>query len=108
MPMPMPMPEIRQLGAVIASREMEFRYEDGRTERLLMRIGIPYEYGHGFDWCCPYELATESDRKLFGMFRIDSLQALELTMKTLNVEIDYWERTKKGKFFFLGEQGAGI
>jgi hypothetical protein len=104
----MPMPEIKELGAVIASREMEFRYEDGRTESFFLRVGMPYEYGDGFDWCCPYELATESDRKLFGMFGLDSLQALELTMKTLDVEIEYWEKAKNGKLFFLGEEGAGI
>ena len=101
------MPEIKELGAVIASREMEFRYEDGRTERFLLRVGMPYEYGDGFDWCCPYELATESDRKLFGMFGIDSLQALELTMKTLNVEIEYWKKPKKESFSFSARKGPG-
>jgi hypothetical protein len=29
-------------------------------------------------------------------------------MKTARVEIDYWERTRKGKFLFLDEEGAGI
>lgn len=102
------MPEIKEIGAVIASREMEFRYEDGSTEKFWLRVGVPYVYGDDFDWCCPYELGTESNRKLFGMFGIDSLQALELTMKTLKVEIEYWERTRKGKFYFLDEEGAGI
>lgn len=102
------MPQINEIGAVIATREMEFRYEDGRTEKFLLKVGAPYEYGDGFDWCCPYEVGTDSDRKLFGMFGIDSLQALELTMKSLKVEIEYWERTRKGKFFFLDEEGAGI
>ena len=102
------MPEIKEIGAVIASREMEFRYEDGRTEKFWLKVGAPYEHGDGFDWCCPYEFGTDSDRKLFGAFGIDSLQALELTMKTLRVEIDYWERTRKGKFLFLDEEGAGI
>ena len=102
------MPAIKEIGIVIASREMEFRYEDGTTESFLLRVGMPYECGDGFDWCCPYEFGTESNRKLFGMCGIDSLQALELTMKTLKVEIEYWERTKKGKFYFLDEEGSGI
>jgi len=29
-------------------------------------------------------------------------------MKTLRVEVEYWERTQKGKFFFLGEEGAEV
>ena len=102
------MPEIKELGKVIASREMEFRYDDGRVEAFSLKVGAPIEYGDGYDWCCPYEYGTESNRKLFGMFGTDSLQALELTMKTLRTEINFWERSKKGKFFFLDEEGAGI
>ena len=102
------MPKIKEIGAVIASREMEFRYEDGTSEKFLLKVGMPYEYGDGLDWCCPYELGIESNQKLFGMFGIDSLQALELTMKTLKVEIEYWERNRKGKFFFLDEEGSGL
>ena len=78
------MPEIKEIGVVIASREMEFRYEAGRTEKFLVKIGTPYEYGDGFDWCRPYEIGTASDRKLFGRFGIDSIQAFELTMKLIS------------------------
>lgn len=102
------MPDIKELGTVIASREMEFIFEDGRKEKAFLKVGMPFEYGEGLDWCCPYELSTESTKKLFGMFGIDALQALELTMKTLSVEIEHWERTKKGKFHFLNEEGAAI
>jgi hypothetical protein len=102
------MPEIKELGKIIASRELEFRYDDGRAEAFSLKVGMPFEYGDGYDWCCPYEYGTDSKQKLFGMFGIDSLQALELTMKTLKFEIENWERTQKGKFFFLDEEGAGI
>jgi hypothetical protein len=100
--------KIKEIDAVVASRQMELRFEDGRTEMFLVRVGMPYEYGDGLDWCCPYELGTESNRKLRGMFGIDSMQALELTMKTLKVEIEYWEKSGNGKFFFLDEEGTGI
>lgn len=102
------MPEIKEIGVVIASREMTFEREDGQSERAYLRVGTPFEYGDGYDWCCPYELGTESVKTLNGAFGVDSLQALELTMKTLRVEIDYWEKARKGKFHFLGEEGAGI
>lgn len=100
--------EIKEIGVVVASREMMFHFDDGRTESLSLKVGMPFEYGNGLDWCCPYELKTETNTKLFGMFGIDALQALELTMKSLKTEIEYWERSKKGKFFFLGEEGAGL
>jgi len=102
------MPDIKELGTVIASREMEFIFNDGRKEKAYLKVGMPFEYNENLDWCCPYELSTESSKKLFGMIGIDSLQALELTMKTLSVEIEHWERTKNGKFYFLNEEGAAI
>ena len=83
---------IKEIDIVVASREMELRFEDGRTETFLVRVGMPYEYGDGFDWCCPYEIGTESNRKLRGIFGMDSIQALELAMKIIKVETEYWEK----------------
>ena len=100
--------EIKSLGEIIAIREMEFITNDGKKEKAFIKIGKPYEHSKELDWCCPYELSTANHKKLFGMIGIDSIQALELTMKTLTVEIEYWEKTKKGKFHFLDEEGAAL
>ena len=102
------MPEIENVGKIIASRELIFVSSDGSKEEAFLRVGMPYEYTKSLDWCCPYELGTASEKKIFGMIGIDALQALELTMKTLSVEIEHWERKKKGKFHFLDKKGAGL
>ena len=102
------MPDIKDVGEVVAVRNMEFISDDGRKEKAILKVGKPFEYNEDLDWCCPYELSTESRKKVFEMIGIDSLQALELTMKTLRVEIEYWEKSQKGKFYFLDEEGAGI
>ena len=102
------MPEVKEIGEVIAIREMEFHFNDGRIEKAFLKIGKPYEYGEGYDWCCPYELSTENRKKVFGMFGIDSIQALDLTIKTLRVEVEHWEKVQKGRFFFLDEEGAAV
>ena len=99
---------IKDVGGVIAIREMEFVSDDGSKEKAFLRVGRPFEHSKDLDWCCPYELSTESHKKVFGMVGIDALQALELTMKTLGVEIENWEKTQKGKFYFLDEEGAAI
>ncbi|MEN8166702.1 MAG: hypothetical protein ABFR65_04390 [Pseudomonadota bacterium] len=100
--------DIKSVGEVIAIREMEFIYSDGRKEKAFLKIGKPFEHSKELDWCCPYELSTKSHKKVFGMIGIDSLQALGLTMKILRVEIEHWEKSKKGKFHFLDEEGAAI
>ncbi len=100
--------DIKSLGEIIAIREMEFITNDGKKEKAFIKIGRPYEHSKELDWCCPYELSTESHKKLFGMIGIDSIHALDLTMKTLSVVIEYWEKTKNGKFYFLGEEGSEL
>ena len=102
------MPEVKEVGEVIAIREMGFHSNDGKIEKAYLKIGRPFEYGESFDWCCPYELSTESRKKVFGMFGIDSLQALDLTIKTLRVEVEHWEKSQNGKFYFLDEEGAEV
>ena len=102
------MPDIKEIGEVIASREMEFVFEDGRREKAFLKVGLPFEQKEDLNWCCPYELSTESRKKLFGMVGIDSLQALKLTMEILKTEIEFWEKYQKGKFYFLDEEGAEI
>lgn len=102
------MPEVKDIGTVIASREMTFVFANGRAENAYLRIGMPFEAGGGMDWCCPFELGTESNKRLRGIHGIDAVQALDLAMKSLRVDIEYWERTKDGKFYFLDEEGAGI
>lgn len=89
---PCAMLKINEIDIVVASREMELHFEDGRTETFLVKVGMPYEYGNGFDWCCPYEIGTESNRSLRGAFGIDSIQALELAMKIIILEIKIWEK----------------
>ncbi|MBU1191970.1 MAG: hypothetical protein KKE76_09675 [Gammaproteobacteria bacterium] len=102
------MPKITEVDDVIAIRELEFRANDGTVEKAILKVGRPFEDKEGLSWCCPYELSTKSRKKVFGMHGIDPLQALDLTMKTLRTEVEYWERTQKGKFFFLDEEGAEV
>ncbi len=102
------MPEIKDVDDVIATREMEFHTDDGKIEKAILKVGRPFEDKEVLSWCCPYELSTEKRKKVFGMHGIDPLQALNLTMKTLRTEVEYWERTQKGKFYFLGEEGAEV
>ena len=96
-----------EIGQVIAERVMVFVRDTGEREAASLRVGLPVKIKDE-TWYCPYELRTDSRVKAFGMHGVDALQALELAMKTLRVEVDYWERHQNGKFHFLDEEGAGI
>jgi hypothetical protein len=92
---------------VIAERIMLLVRNTGEREAASLRVGLPVMIENK-TWYCPYELRTDTRTKVFGMHGVDALQALELTMKTLSVEVDCWERSQSGKFYFLDEEGAGI
>ena len=96
-----------EITQVIAERTMFFVRNSGEREAASLLVGLPVMIEEN-TWYCPYELRTESERKVFGMHGIDALQALELTMKTLSVEVAHWEKHKKGRFHFLDEEGSGI
>jgi hypothetical protein len=96
-----------EIEQVIAERIMFFVRSTGEREAASLRVGLPVKIEDEI-WYCPYELRTDSRIKMFGMHGVDALQALELTMKTLRVEVDYWEKHQNGKFYFLDEEGAGI
>lgn len=96
-----------EIGQVIADRIMVFVHDTGEREDASLRVGLPVKIKDE-TWCCPYEICTQSRVKTFGMYGVDALQALELTMKTLSVEVDHWERHQKGKFHFLDEEGPAI
>jgi hypothetical protein len=96
-----------EISQIIAERTMVFLRTTGEREAATLRVGLPVKIDDN-TWYCPYELCTDSATKSFGMHGIDALQALELTMKTLGVEVAYWEKSKGGKFHFLDEEGAGI
>lgn len=102
------MSEVKDIGTVIASREMTFAFDDGREVEASLKVGAPFEAGDGMDWCCPFEISIGAHRRLRGIHGIDSIQSLDLTMKSLRVDIEHLERTKGGKFHFLDEEGAGI
>lgn len=102
------MAQVEELGIKIAERELEFFHEDGGISHVIVRIGLPVPVDGNGDYCCPYEISAENRTKLRGVIGIDSLQALQLTLATLKVEIEGWEKKEDGKFRFLGEPGYGL
>lgn len=100
--------KVKELGQVIAERQLIFISDEGTTEAVTLRVGLPHACKEPEAYVCPYELASKNYTKLFGMVGIDTIQALELTVKTLKVELDHWEKKFKGKFHFLDEAGHGV
>jgi len=93
---------------IIATRELIYLSESGKREQVLIQIGKPYKLTDEGDYFCPYRVGSDSYENIFGSVGIDSFQALELSMRTIQAELIYWVRKKGGSFEFLGEPGTGL
>ena len=89
-----------ELGEVIVERSLDFIGSDGTSTRCSVRVGVPVPVEDG-DWVCPYQLRAGDRVRSMGMHGIDSMQALVLTMKTLDVEITHMAKKFDASVRFL-------
>jgi len=102
------MPEITEVTDIISTRELVYISAQGIREKAIIEIGKPYKMPEEDGYFCPYRISTTSYERLSGSVGIDSFQALELTLRSMDAELTYWARLKGGSFEFLGEPGTGL
>lgn len=100
----MPKYEVKE---VLASRELVFRGDDGIELDCTVTIGQPFERAE-HEWVCPYEISLGNDRKTFGIYGVDSMQAVALALKTLDVEIEIRAREVRMTPTWLGEKFSSV
>jgi len=77
-----------ELGEVVAERKLALVSDDAATVPCLVRVGKPVQVDDD-TWICPYQIEAGDRIRTLGMHGIDSMQALVLTMKTLDVEVEF-------------------
>lgn len=90
----------------IAERLLELRTESGSLEVSVL-VGRPEPDPRG-DWACPYEIRFGEAVQQMAMHGIDSMQALQLTLATLDVELRYVANLPKGELYHLDEPFVSI
>ena len=75
-----------ELGEIVAERRLELVDADGAVTPCVVSVSAPKPDDNG-DWVCTYKVQAGSDVAQFRMHGIDSMQALILTLKTLDGEI---------------------
>lgn len=99
------MKNIVPLGVVIATRQLEFVFNSGRKEKVLVSIGAPVQSTDPECWLCPYQIEAPSFKKLESSAGMDSVQALDLTLGGMAAVLSYLGRQHDGEFNFLSEPG---
>jgi len=88
---------------VAAKRDLTFRYENGEEVKATVTLGVPLYVEDKDYFQCPYELNVDGKKRTFAICGIDSLQALALTFKTLDTELEVFAKQNEGEFLSYGE-----
>jgi hypothetical protein len=92
---------------VIAERQLQLRMDNGSID-VTVKIGRPELDSSGENWMCPYEIWFGDNCKSMAMHGVDSIQALQLTIATLDVELEYGARKRAGTLYHYDEPFTSI
>jgi hypothetical protein len=87
---------------VIAERQLVLRKDDGHID-VTVKIGKPELDESGANWMCPYEIWFGNTCRAMAMHGADSMQALQLTIATLDVELEIGIKRFGGTLYHYDE-----
>jgi hypothetical protein len=90
----------------VAERRLELRTEKGPIE-VVARLGIPKEVGSD-EWTCACITKFANEERSIEIHGGDSMQALQLAMATLDVELHYGAKRRGGVLYYFDEPFISI
>jgi len=87
---------------VIAERQLVLRKDDGSID-VTVKIGKPELDDSGENWKCPYEIWFGDTCRAMAMHGVDSMQALQLAIATLDVELEVGVKRYGGTLYHYDE-----
>jgi hypothetical protein len=88
----------RQFVDAIAERHLELR-TDGASVAVVVKLGRPTLDASGENWVCEYEVWFGDSCRSMAMHGVDALQALQLSIATLDVELEHGARKRNGSLY---------
>ena len=83
---------------VIAERQIELRLI-GEAVAVTVKLGRPRVDDSGENWVCEYEIWFGDSCRSMAMHGVDSMQVLQLSIATLDVELEHGARKLKGALY---------
>ena len=97
----------------IAERRLELRTGDNSTE-VVVKLGRPVPDDALDAWKCPYEVWFGDSCREMAIYGSDSMQALQLSIATLDMELRLGANRRGGVLYHLDEpfnsilEGSGL
>lgn len=90
----------------IADRRLELRLQSGSIEVVVL-LARPQQVGAD-EWKCEYEVKFGGEGTVRAAHGGDSLQALQLSMVSIDGELERGAQRRGGQLFHLGEPFSSI
>lgn len=90
----------------VAERRLELRTEQGAIE-VVARLGSPKEVGSD-EWTCACITRFANEERSIEIHGGDSMQALQLAMATLDVELQHGAKRRGGTLYYFDEPFTSI
>jgi hypothetical protein len=91
---------LESIGEVVAERVLHLSSDDNESGGLTVRVGKPQQYPDGNGYFCPYEIICPDFRRIFYAAGLDSMQALQLTLRMVSVELHILRRDRHPDIYF--------
>ena len=90
----------------VAERRLELRSESGTIE-VVARLGSPREFGSD-EWVCACITKFANEERSIEIHGGDSMQALQLAMATLDIELQHGAKQRGGTLYYFDEPFVSI
>jgi len=92
---------------VIAERHLELRVA-GESVAVSVKLARPKMDASGENWICEYEVWFGDSCRSMAMHGVDAMQALQLSIATLDVELEHGARKRKGSLYHYDKPFVSI
>ncbi len=101
----------KDIGQIIAERELEFKNDDTGSKKIFLRIGQPVRSSapeDGDPWWCPILIEGFGGTKFQAIAGEDSLQCLLLALKYAKKILPEYAKEQGGQIYWLTEDMDSI
>ena len=96
------------LGEPIAERRLTIQAAAPGADSIVVRIGKPQRFPEDEDWFCPFEIVGQSERISHYAAGVDAVQALQLAMRMIEIDLATLNQRFSGRLRWLDETDFGF
>jgi hypothetical protein len=89
--------KLENIGEVIAARMLTLAQQEGPPSEVLVLLGKPQKTPGFDDFYCPCQITGAGVERLWYTCGIDTMQALQLSLRSLNAEIEVLNKKVDGR-----------